>query len=79
VWIRNGGGTERSNSSHESGPAWSENPPGVASRATVVLVLPHDVAGRLPHSTGVFLLLPRSMHAEIGEFDPTVRLAEDQD
>ena len=32
-----------------------------------------------PHAIGAFLLLPRSLHDEIGGFDTTVRVAEDQD
>ena len=32
-----------------------------------------------PHSIGAFLLLPRSAHEEIGGFDLTIKVAEDQD
>ncbi len=32
-----------------------------------------------PHSIGAFLLLPRSLHQEIGGFDTTIQVAEDQD
>jgi glycosyltransferase involved in cell wall biosynthesis len=34
---------------------------------------------RWPHSIGAFLLVPRATHARIGGFDPTIRVAEDQD
>jgi hypothetical protein len=32
-----------------------------------------------PHSIGAFLLLPRAAHEQVGGFDLTIKVAEDQD